>query len=76
MKKKSSPLPETKAAKEKPAGLAGKRSREDYRQGTIYLPRLMFDDVHNKLSSQNRGKRDKQDFSSVVEQLLADWLQE
>jgi hypothetical protein len=59
----------------RPSGPAGgKRSREDYRQGSVYLPLTMFDDVRDKLSAQNRGKRAKQDFSGLVEQLLADWL--
>lgn len=61
---------ETEAPEERQAKLRGKRTHPDYRQVTAYIPRVLHQDVKIALIQEP-----DHDFSTLVELLLAQWVQ-
>lgn len=61
----------------RPAGPAGgKRSHPDYEQVSAYLPRQMHREIRLALLQSEVQTGQKREFSTLVEELLATWLQQ
>jgi hypothetical protein len=64
--------PPEQIPKPKKSAVRGKRSREGYRQRSVWLP----DDLMKRVRSKMLDTDDERDFSDLVAELLGTWVDE